>query len=225
MAVGALLAVDDVQMIHLRAQLVEIGHDALVLHKGGDKVAHAYDPGIVDTAKQLDQIVGAGEEIGLIGSQRLDRELDLALCGVVAQLTDGFLQARPQLVIGGKIAAIGGACQHKGGAHFFGHVKTQLEIGHGVLALCFRADHVVVRISVVLGRIPHDGHFIAVDQAPQLRDLACLKVRGIGMGPSAPEFDIIVAVFLRILKAVLQRIALVAGGEHSDLHGLTPFIC
>ena len=67
-------------------------------------------------------------------------------------------------------------------------------------------------------RVAQNRHFVFVDQAFDFVDVAGLQVRCIGVGPAAPQLDVIVAELLRIGKAVLQRIALIAGRKHAKFH-------
>ena len=195
-----------------------------MLHEGRHDVAHAHDPGIVDAAEEFDEIVGPGEEIGFVRGERLHDQFDLLLRGIFAQFPDRLLQARPELVVGGEITAVGRAGHHEGRAQLLRHVQAELQVDNRVQALRLGADHVVVRVEIVLGNVAVDGHFIAVDQLPHLFDVPGFEVRSVGVGPRAVQLDVVVAEFLCVLENVLQRVALVPGGEHSDLHGGSPFL-
>ena len=70
----------------------------------------------------------------------------------------------------------------------------------------------------MLRGVAPDGHLVLVDEPPNLVDVSSLQIRGVGMGPPAPQLDEIIAVFLCVLKAVLQGIALITGCKHTNLH-------
>ena len=126
------------------------------------------------------------------------------------------------LGVGGLVAGVRRRDEHVVGSELDARVHAELEVTDRVLALALGADHEVIGIAVVLGAPTGDGHTVLVAEAQDLVDLAIKQVGGVGVRTAAPQLDVVVAEALGILEDVLQRVALVARGEHTDLEHVVP---
>lgn len=217
-AVAGAVAVHHMEVGQTVPQQVQVIAHRLPGREGGRYVAHAQQAGGVHFLQGLGQLSGGGAQVALVVGQSFHHHGmagGLPVAGQLPQTADHpFPQDRPGEGVAPMAHGDQGVRRPQGPALVHG----LLEIVQGLPALPLAAQHVVEGVGVVLRGVDLHRQLIAVDEGPHLRQTAGGQVRGKGVGPSAPELDVVIPEPFGVGKGPLQGVILISAGKHAQFH-------
>ena len=220
MGVAGPVAVHQMEMGHPGAQQVQIFGHRFPRRRRRHHVAHAQQAGGVHLLQRLGQLSRRVAQIALPGGEALQQDAVADGLGVGGQYPQAVGEPFPQRPPGHAAAAVTHGDQGVLRPQSLPYVQAQLQVVHGILPLEAAARHIVVGVGIVLRGVDPYRHLVLLGQGQHLFQLSPLQVGGKGVGPAAPQLDVVIPQVPGVGKGPLQGAALVTAGEHAQFHRL-----